>query len=434
MRTSRRLVEFVDSVLGDCAAGRVSVSGEDWGGRTAGGAAKLTPANCLPLVDRCLLELLWRQNLADLGAGRAAGTGPLAPWLAGKYRYREKIAAGLRPGRAGGGRFRYWLLDGARADRLVLLLTHACQLRCSYCIIGKYPAQAGRRAVKGACDLLLSSERKAVWLQFFGGEPLLQFDLLRYASDYLLRRAAAAGRTAGLGLTTNGLALDAAKLAFIKSRGIFVEVSCDGAEADCAAARALRCGAYAPAYRRLVANLDSLRKSGIPYRVIMVVTPGNVGRMEANYGVLAGLGHRAIQVNYALGMTWSGKDAGRFAAGLAACGRLSRSAGAEFVNYSEPRREPVALNSELYCDCDGTLYRETGLCVESDFEAVKERFRAGSVLGGADMNTLGNTQFDNLYMITSAYGSSRKRMELVMNNAALGMRLAARRASAGKVL
>ena len=87
----------------------------------------------------------------------------------------------------------------------------------------------------------------------------------------------------------------------------------------------------------------------------------------------------------------------------------------------------MALNSELSCDCDGVLYRETGLCIERDFAAMKERFRVGSVFEGElGVPTLGNTPFDNFYMLTTAYAGS-KFMKLVMNNVGFGRRIAALR-------
>ncbi|PIU18954.1 MAG: hypothetical protein COT18_09395 [Elusimicrobia bacterium CG08_land_8_20_14_0_20_59_10] len=430
-----RLKELVDSILEDCVSGRVGVRGEAWalryGEKRAAGAlwppaaeegGRLTPYNFLAFADRCLCEILWEYNLENMREGRFSG--PLAGWLAGRCRYREKIYKKIKA-RGAATKNMMWLLSASTVDRLVLLLTHSCQLRCDYCTVAKYKADIAPPVMKKACDLLLASGKDKLQLQFFGGEPLLRFGLLRRACDYLEPRAARAGKTVGLGVTTNGLALDAEKLDFFEERGVSLEVSCDGRRGEHLAGRKSLSGNSVRDYERLITNLELLRKREIEYKVIMVVTPESLGRMRRNYEYLAGAGHRSIQVNYALGSFWGQREAGKFLAELAVLNRSSRKRfGTGLVNSRLVRREPVALNSELSCDCDGVLYRETGLCIERDFAAMKERFRAGSVFNWKpDLCTLGNTQFDNFYMLTMAYARSKELMKLVMNNVGFGRRL-----------
>ena len=69
-------------------------------------------------------------------------------------------------------------------NSLTLVLTSGCNLACSYCYQN---AKSGRRirweTVRLATQVLLASHRDRVELVFYGGEPLIQFDLIRRAVD-----------------------------------------------------------------------------------------------------------------------------------------------------------------------------------------------------------------------------------------------------------
>jgi sulfatase maturation enzyme AslB (radical SAM superfamily) len=81
--------------------------------------------------------------------------------------------------------------------------------------------------LKRAVDLLARSDQPSLVMNFFGGEPLLEFELIRmavvYAESVLPRQA-----VCQFGLCTNGKLLDGEKLEFLDSRGIDVQLSFDG--------------------------------------------------------------------------------------------------------------------------------------------------------------------------------------------------------------
>src|SRR5580698_5635455 len=90
---------------------------------------------------------------------------------------------------------------------LTLVVNHACNLRCTYCYTGQkfgrpMPAAFGQKAVDRAFHSL--SPSGTLDLAFFGGEPLVEADLiLDLVAD---ARSLAAARDLGLTLnmTTNG--------------------------------------------------------------------------------------------------------------------------------------------------------------------------------------------------------------------------------------
>lgn len=118
---------------------------------------------------------------------------------------------------------------------LCLHLAHSCNLRCRYCFAGQgrfggddelMPADIGRRAL----DFLIarSGSRKKLDVDFFGGEPLLNFKVLQELVDYGRKRACEAGKEFKFTLTTNAILLDEKATQYLNEQGIFVVLSLDG--------------------------------------------------------------------------------------------------------------------------------------------------------------------------------------------------------------
>jgi sulfatase maturation enzyme AslB (radical SAM superfamily) len=111
---------------------------------------------------------------------------------------------------------------------LVVHLTTACNLRCEYCFQrDKELVSLSWTSLRSALEWLLAGDRDNVRVAFTGGEPLLQFDLLRRAIAFLEDE-----RRRGLRLTaeilTNGLLLDDETIAFVADHDVHVHLSMDG--------------------------------------------------------------------------------------------------------------------------------------------------------------------------------------------------------------
>ena len=98
---------------------------------------------------------------------------------------------------------------------LCLHVAHTCNLNCSYCFAsqGKYN---GDRAVmsfevgKQALDYLVlhSGTRRNLEVDFFGGEPLLNFDVVKDLVKYARSIEKEANKNFRFTLTTNGMLID----------------------------------------------------------------------------------------------------------------------------------------------------------------------------------------------------------------------------------
>lgn len=112
---------------------------------------------------------------------------------------------------------------------LVLMVTHACNLRCTYCYTGKktartMPTAVGRKAIDRAAASLAPGG--TLELGFFGGEPLLEAALITELIDYAA--GLMAGSTLKINLTTNGTVTTPDAWALMMRPDLELAVSCDG--------------------------------------------------------------------------------------------------------------------------------------------------------------------------------------------------------------
>ena len=121
---------------------------------------------------------------------------------------------------------------------LCLHASHDCNLRCQYCFAGTGPFGGDREQMsfevgKKAIDLLLreSGQRRQLEVDFFGGEPLLNLDVIKEIVAYGRTASAALDKDIHFTLTTNGVALDESVRDFLNQNQIATVLSLDGREA-----------------------------------------------------------------------------------------------------------------------------------------------------------------------------------------------------------
>ncbi len=113
----------------------------------------------------------------------------------------------------------------------VLVVTSACNLRCTYCLQDRHvPRRMSEETARGTLDRLLGSGRRELAVRFYGGEPLLAFDLVRRTVEEAERRRPRGSRLL-FSLSTNGLLLDTERAAFLSAHRIETHVSFDGSRA-----------------------------------------------------------------------------------------------------------------------------------------------------------------------------------------------------------
>ncbi len=118
---------------------------------------------------------------------------------------------------------------------MCLNIAHDCQLRCKYCFASTGDFGQGRKLMtletgKHAIDFLLenSGDRTNLELDFFGGEPLMNFKVVKQIVEYARSREAEYNKKFRFTITTNGLLLDDDKIEFINKEMSNVVLSIDG--------------------------------------------------------------------------------------------------------------------------------------------------------------------------------------------------------------
>lgn len=125
------------------------------------------------------------------------------------------------------------MIESSFNRQLILNVTERCNLRCSYCIYGgKYE---GRRThserdmsfetARTALDKFLQNITGKVYISFFGGEPLLNFKLIKsiveYAENFYKKNITWT-------MTTNGTLLTSSICDFLYKKNFIVTFSLDG--------------------------------------------------------------------------------------------------------------------------------------------------------------------------------------------------------------
>lgn len=118
---------------------------------------------------------------------------------------------------------------------LCLHVAHDCNIRCKYCFASQGDFHGERLLMsletgKRAFDFLVahSGNRHNLEVDFFGGEPLMNFDVVKSLVDYGRSLEAANNKHFRYTITTNGILLDEEKMAYINTHMENVVLSIDG--------------------------------------------------------------------------------------------------------------------------------------------------------------------------------------------------------------
>jgi len=127
-----------------------------------------------------------------------------------------------------------------RMKQLILQITTQCNLRCAYCTYaGNYTGQ--RTHANQQMSLAISSkaidfflernnEISEVVIGFYGGEPLLEFSLLKQSVEYA--KSLVEGKTIHFNMTTNGTLLTDAVVDYLVENDFYLSISIDGSKEE----------------------------------------------------------------------------------------------------------------------------------------------------------------------------------------------------------
>ena len=187
--------------------------------------------------------------------------------------------------------------------QLTLHLTNQCNLRCKYCFVELGPERMSRDVAFAAVKLGMSDDSKMSGLLFYGGEPLLERQLIYDVVDYTQAIRSKTGHAFYYKMTTNGTLLDEEFLKFAEKVNLTIGFSCDGLAQDDCRLFPDGSGSFAVIEEKIPLLLKYQ-----PYAVGMsVVDPSTVHRASEIVGFLFDKGFRYIHVgvNYCRTAPWT---------------------------------------------------------------------------------------------------------------------------------
>ena len=201
---------------------------------------------------------------------------------------------------------------------LTLVVNHACNLRCTYCYTGEklgrqLPPAVGRKAIDRALQSLVPGG--TLDLAFFGGEPLIEAELILELAAYATARAASREVTLTFSLTTNGAVDSPPAWQVMMLPDLQLAVSADGLPSVHDRHRVTIDGR--PTSQAVLATIARLVNAGREFRVVMVVRPDTVSALVEGMKFLHDRGVRRFDPSLDLWTVWSRPDRDRLAAAVA---------------------------------------------------------------------------------------------------------------------
>ncbi|MBN2695633.1 radical SAM protein [bacterium] len=158
-----------------------------------------------------------------------------------------------------------------------LSLTHNCNLSCSYCYAGeKKQISISKEVIDKAIDFLFEQSFNKLEFGFFGGEPLLEWELLKYSTERIKTIAGKKGIKTKQTITTNGTLLTPEKVEWLKKERFYMVISLDGDREMNDCHRVFNNGIGA--FDSIIDSLKMLQKEYKhgEYAINMVLTPQNI--------------------------------------------------------------------------------------------------------------------------------------------------------------
>jgi uncharacterized protein len=132
--------------------------------------------------------------------------------------------------REAGKRSQTWDLNKTVMKKYTILTTLKCNLRCKYCYIAKRELTISSSTAQKMVDFIYRNtpSDEKIDLGFFGGEPLLEFDVLERIVETIESHPMYAPERLELSVTTNGTVFTPKIAEFLRKHRILFCLSCDG--------------------------------------------------------------------------------------------------------------------------------------------------------------------------------------------------------------
>ncbi len=274
-------------------------------------------------------------------------------------------------------------VTGELVKLLVIDVSTRCNLACSYCNVHKTQEkhnitqttmsfETARTAVDEFIVLCKKTNRRSAVINYFGGEPLLNYKMLESLMRYVASiKSSIKGLEISHGISTNAVLLTDDRIETIKSLDVVVSVSLDGLETENDANRKFTNGLGSYAY--VEKSLRGLVKANVPTQVVTTVSKQNADSLKEFIDYMCEIGIKELSIKSTIYRDVPADERRRISVAIKEGIAYARSKGVSALNG------PGELNYTRGCQGLGEM-----LCVEPNGEvfACPEGIR--TKLGDAD--------------------------------------------------
>jgi len=250
---------------------------------------------------------------------------------------------------------------------IIYIITYKCNLRCTYCPIKKNNSSISNGVIKDSFKLL---DNKINKVRFFGGEPLLEYEKLKY----LVAKIRQAPPEIKFFLTTNGILLDKKKINWIKKNKIKLTISLDGNEFT-----QLKNRKGLNSYKKISGLLKNLPKETI---FNLVIAPNTAKYFYYNFRYLIEqIGVNRFNILPAYYNNWSAVEFKILEKEFLLVLNYIESNSLKdkiFLKNLENFSDLTFFNQALVIDCDGQIYNTNAFLFDR-LAVVKKYFKIGDL-------------------------------------------------------
>lgn len=196
-------------------------------------------------------------------------------------------------------------------DTLNLFFTGKCNLGCHYCFVDRaclHNTTVSADALKKSIDLLLSRPGQKKQISYMGGEPTIEFALVKESFNYAKEQAQRKGISLEATLTTNGTLLNQEMVDYFIANKVMIKLSIEGDKAVHDQNRPFKANPKRSSYDKIMDNMAKIDSDGLRMAVSMVFAPKDIDSLLDRIQFLNSKGFRWIDFYPELYARWSLRD------------------------------------------------------------------------------------------------------------------------------
>ena len=183
---------------------------------------------------------------------------------------------------------------------LTLVLTNACNQDCSYCYQQRNSSRMEFNVAKEAVDYYVRNYSEEPEMTFYGGEPFLEYDLMRRIIEYSQKQWEKSNTSPRFSVTTNGTLLDREKIEYCRDSNVHLMLSVDGIE------QAHEIGRGKGSFQKVQDVMYIIKEyPELSLSTVSVVTPMNVKYLSESVRFLVEQGVDRLLLTFQLDEGWN---------------------------------------------------------------------------------------------------------------------------------